>query len=86
MIDVKVFESAAAALPAVFREQPPQCGMVLGSGWSAVLQRGNVLAQVTYGEIPGLGASTVVGHSGELLLFERHGVRVAAFMGRRHWY
>lgn len=86
MVDVKVFESAAAALPAVFMEKSAVCGMVLGSGWSAVLEWDRVVERVPYGEIPGLGASTVVGHSGELVLLERHGVRVVAFMGRRHWY
>ena len=81
-----LFDSAAAALPACCFEQPPACGLVLGSGWSPVLKTGDVLVKIPFADIPGLGASTVVGHAGELLVFEKHGIRVAAFLGRRHWY
>ncbi len=85
-MNTSLFDDAAASLPPCCSEQPPACGLILGSGWGAVLQTGRVLARVPYRDIPGLGASTVVGHAGELLLFERHGIRVAAFMGRHHWY
>lgn len=85
-MNTQLFETAAAALPACCYEQPPACGLILGSGWGSALQTGRVLARASYRDIPGLGASTVVGHAGELVLFERHGIRVAAFMGRRHWY
>lgn len=85
-MNTALFDSAAAALPAVCFEQVPACGLILGSGWGAALKTGRVLARVAYRDIPGLGASTVVGHSGELLLFEAHGIRVAACLGRRHWY
>ena len=85
-MNTQLFETAAAALPACCFEQPPACGLILGSGWGAALQTGRVLARVSYRDIPGLGASTVVGHTGELLLFERLGIRIAAFLGRRHWY
>jgi len=80
------FETAAAALPDICREPPPDCGMILGSGWSKALAVDAPLLRLPYSEIPGLGASTVVGHAGEFLLFDRHGLRIAAFMGRRHWY
>lgn len=85
-MNTSLFDAAAAALPSAFSGQPPACGLILGSGWGSALQTGAVLARIPYREIPGLGASTVVGHAGELVLFERHGLRVAAFMGRRHWY
>ena len=85
-MNTQLFETAAAALPACCFEQAPACGLILGSGWGAALQTGRVLARVSYRDIPGLGASTVVGHTGELLLFERLGIRIAAFLGRRHWY
>ncbi|HNX34386.1 MAG TPA: purine-nucleoside phosphorylase [Kiritimatiellia bacterium] len=80
------FETAATALPSLCFEQPPACGLILGSGWSQVLIPDTPLLRLSYADIPGLGASTVVGHAGELLLFERHGIRIAAFLGRRHWY
>ena len=77
---------AAQALPPCCLDQPPHCGLILGSGWGSALQTGHVLARLSYRDIPGLGPSTVVGHAGELLLFEKHGIRVAAFLGRHHWY
>ncbi|NLF86420.1 MAG: purine-nucleoside phosphorylase [Lentisphaerae bacterium] len=85
-IDPAMLDQAARALPPVFRERPPACGIILGSGWSQSLAHREVLARVPYGAIPGLGASSVVGHAGELLLFEQAGKRVAAFCGRHHWY
>jgi purine-nucleoside phosphorylase len=85
-MDEKLFEQAAAALPKICFEKPPACGLILGSGWSQTLQTGTVLARLSYADIPGLGAGTIAGHSGEMVLFERHGLRIVAFMGRRHYY
>jgi purine-nucleoside phosphorylase len=85
-MNTSLFAAAAASLPARCFETPPACGLILGSGWGQALQTGTPLLRLPFAEIPGLGASTVVGHAGELLLFERHGLRVAAFLGRRHWY
>ena len=85
-MNTDLFEAAAAALPKPCFGAPPVCGLILGSGWGQALQTGTPLLRLPYADIPGLGASTVVGHTGELLLFERHGIRIAAFLGRRHWY
>ena len=85
-MNTALFDTAAASLPALCFDTPPACGLILGSGWSQALLAGAPLARLPYAGIPGLGASTVVGHAGELLLFERHGRRIAAFLGRRHWY
>jgi purine-nucleoside phosphorylase len=85
-MDDKLFEQAAAALPKICFEKSPACGLILGSGWSQTLQTGTVLARISYSDIPGLGAGTIAGHSGEMVVFERHGLRIVAFMGRRHYY
>ncbi len=85
-MNTALFDAAAAALPSCCFRQPPDCGLILGSGWGQALQTGNALLRLPFAGIPGLGASTVVGHAGELLLFERQGLRIAAFLGRRHWY
>ncbi|MDD5704970.1 MAG: purine-nucleoside phosphorylase [Kiritimatiellae bacterium] len=84
--DVTSFEQAAASLPRAFFDPVPECGLVLGSGWSQAVKGWHTLERVSYRDIPGLGASTVAGHAGELLLCEHQGLRVAAFCGRRHWY
>jgi purine-nucleoside phosphorylase len=80
------FDTAAVALPRLCFEKPPVCGLILGSGWSHALTPDAPLLRLSYADIPGLGASTVAGHAGEFLLFDRHGIRIAAFLGRRHWY
>lgn len=81
-----LFETAYLAIPPLFYEPAPACGMILGSGWSRALAEIEPLARLSYSEIPGLGASTVAGHAGELRLLELNGLRVVAFCGRRHWY
>ncbi len=86
MINSKVFDSAWDVLPAVLREQPFVCGLVTGSGWSRALQPDKIICQVAYADIPGLGTSTVQGHAGQLIVFEKSGGVFLAFMGRRHWY
>ncbi len=85
-LNAAVFNAAFQALPPVFCERAPDCALILGSGWGEALAPEAVLARVPYSEIPGLGASTVAGHAGELLLCTLAGRRVAAFCGRRHWY
>ena len=85
-MDATLFGTAAAALPKTCFAFRPACGLILGSGWSQALSVGEPLFRLPYRDIPGLGASTVVGHAGEFLCFERHGIRIAAFLGRRHWY
>ena len=64
----------------------PQHAMVCGSGWGAVGESFSVLGTIPYGEIPSLGASTVEGHAGQLLLAEVEGTEILIFQGRRHFY
>ena len=86
--DFSVFDRSIDALPRQFAENPPSVAIVLGSGWSNALapDERDVLARVSYSDVPALGASTVVGHAGELVLFRFGGRAVAAFRGRRHFY
>ena len=85
-MDWKLFEAAETALSPVFFEQKPDCGLILGSGWGDVLTIDRMLGEISYADIPGMGSSTVAGHAGKMILFERHGKRIVAFLGRRHWY
>ena len=85
-VNVKVFEKAAKALPADFFASPPLCGLILGSGWGDALSSERPIAEISYSDIPGMGASTVVGHAGKMALLMRYGVRIVACFGRRHWY
>lgn len=80
------FDAAAGYLPDVCFKAPPDLGILLGSGWGAALSYDEVVFRVAYADIPGLGASTVKGHTGEFILFRRGGKLVAAWCGRRHYY
>lgn len=65
----------------------PDTAIVLGSGLGSVAETlGVVEAQVPYAEIPGLGAATVPGHAGRLVLCRVAGRPVLIAQGRRHLY
>jgi purine-nucleoside phosphorylase len=64
----------------------PRAGLILGSGWDAAADFFKKRATLSYGVIPGLGASTVAGHSGQLHWCEAFGVETFLFQGRRHFY
>ena len=80
------FDESAAYFPDLCFRSPPDLGIMLGSGWGEALKTDEVVFRASYSESPGLGASTVQGHSGEFLLYRRHGKLVAAWCGRRHYY
>lgn len=86
MIDSEIFRQAFDSLPREVRDSKPLCGLILGSGWNQAIVPDETLARIRYATIPGLGASTVAGHSGELLLFRKYEKTFMAFLGRRHWY
>lgn len=85
-MNAKSFDAAAGYFPDECFRRPPDLGIVLGSGWGAALEKDEVVFHASYADIPGLGASTVVGHAGEFFLYRRHGRLVAAWCGRRHYY
>lgn len=86
MIDSDIFRKAFDSLPGKAQDCHPLCGLILGSGWGGVILPEETIARIRYAEIPGLGASTVAGHSGELLVFKKYEKVFMAFLGRRHWY
>lgn len=61
-------------------------GILLGSGWGDALDPDEIISRTSYSDIPSLGASTVQGHAGELVIYRKAGKTVAAFCGRRHYY
>jgi purine-nucleoside phosphorylase len=80
------FDAAAGYLPDVCFDGQIDLGIMLGSGWGSALKMDEVLVRISYGDIPGFGASTVAGHTGEFVLYRRAGKRIAAWCGRRHYY
>ena len=85
-MNIKFFDQAAGYLPDVCFKGAPDAGILLGSGWGEALEMDEVLVRIKYADIPGLGASTVQGHSGEFILYRRNGRLIAAWCGRRHYY
>jgi len=85
-MNFKIFDDAAGYLPDECFRNPPDLGILLGSGWGDALMMDEVVFRAAYADIPGLGASTVQGHVGEFILYRRGRKLVAAWCGRRHFY
>ena len=64
----------------------PAIGVVLGSGLGAFADALEDAVAVPFAEIPHFPASTVVGHSGALVVGRSRGVPVAVMKGRVHFY
>jgi purine-nucleoside phosphorylase len=66
--------------------QPPQLGLVLGSGLGAYAETLDHKTIIPFDELPHFPRSTIVGHSGRLVLGDADGVPVAVLQGRVHLY
>ncbi len=66
--------------------EPPQVGVILGSGLGPAVAWVEDPVSFPYAELPGLPAATVPGHRGRVVLGRRRQVRVAVMEGRLHVY
>ena len=64
----------------------PTVGVVLGSGLGNVVKAIDVETEIPYADIPGAKASTVMGHSGKMILGRAGNVPVVVLSGRMHFY
>jgi purine-nucleoside phosphorylase len=64
----------------------PRVGIILGSGLGGFASQVKDATAIPYAEIPHFPQSTVVGHSGKLVLGTVGGVPVAVMQGRVHAY
>ncbi len=64
----------------------PDVGVVLGSGLGAFGDQLSGLQKISYGDIPHMPKSAVVGHAGNLCLGGVGSARVACLQGRVHLY
>lgn len=64
---------------------PVRIGLVLGSGLGTLADRVDGVA-IDYADLPGFPAAGVSGHRGQVIIGDLHGVRVAVFSGRAHYY
>jgi len=66
--------------------QPPQIGLILGSGLGAYADKLAGARSIDYADIPHFPRSHVQGHAGKLVLGTRNGARCVAMQGRVHMY
>jgi purine-nucleoside phosphorylase len=78
-------QTAVEIIRAKFQSQP-SVGIVLGSGLGAFAHSLDNPVRIPYAELPGLPASTAIGHAGELVLGQVNGCNVAVMSGRFHLY
>jgi len=86
MLDMNLLMEACEATQALLPPVKPPCVLVLGSGWSKVVEGLPARATVDYADIPCLGATSVEGHDSRLCILSAQGMDIAVFHGRRHWY
>ncbi|MCS6118547.1 xanthosine phosphorylase [Shewanella baltica] len=64
----------------------PRAAMILGSGLGAFADNLDNKVVIPYEDLDGFPVSTVVGHSGELVLGSLHGIDIVCMKGRGHFY
>jgi purine-nucleoside phosphorylase len=85
-MDMNILSLAADKVFEKLDTEKARCVLILGSGWSDVAETFEVVTEVPYQDIPGLGATGVSGHAGMLRHCRVEGENVLIFQGRRHWY
>ncbi|MDI6641426.1 MAG: purine-nucleoside phosphorylase [Elusimicrobiota bacterium] len=70
----------------LIRGQPPEIGIVLGSGLGKVAESIPDATKIPYSDIPHFVKSTVEGHRGELVCGKLFGKNVIIMCGRLHFY
>jgi len=86
MTDLYTKATAAAAHIRTRTTLQPTLGIILGSGLGNFASRVEQAVTIPYAEIPHFPQSTVVGHSGKLILGTINKIPVAVMQGRVHAY
>ena len=64
----------------------PRIGMILGSGWSSVIDAIENPQRVAYADLPGFPQSSVAGHVSDVVVGRLGRHEVAVMGGRKHTY
>jgi purine-nucleoside phosphorylase len=81
----KQIQETVAAIRARYKERPT-LGLILGSGLGPYADTFEQRTAIPFEDLPHFPHSTVIGHSGNLVLGRAEGVPVAAMQGRVHFY
>lgn len=82
---LKKINEAVSFLREQFHE-PPETGIILGSGLGNFANEIEITKTIPYASIPHFPVSTVAGHPGNLILGKVGGKQVMAMQGRHHFY
>ncbi len=85
-MNIEILNNAAETLFGKITTTNANCALILGSGWSDVANAFELVSEIPYEEIPGMGAPGVVGHAGCLRHCRAGNEDILIFQGRRHWY
>jgi purine-nucleoside phosphorylase len=85
-IEPATLQKAADWLAERLEGARPHKAVICGSGWGEVTRDVEILKRFEYQDIPGLGQTGVVGHTGELVLAACSSSSCLLFKGRRHFY
>ena len=84
-ITLEFIDHIVQSIQARIKSQP-HIGMILGTGLGGLAQAIQNARLIPYQELPGWPVSTVLGHSGQLVIGELEGKPVLAMQGRVHYY
>jgi purine-nucleoside phosphorylase len=85
-MDMEILNSAVQSIFNKLAVSEAKCPLILGSGWSDVAEAFEVISEISYEDIPGMGSPGVVGHAGRLRHCRVADRDILIFQGRRHWY
>jgi len=64
----------------------PKVGIILGSGQNELIEKFEILTEISYNKIPFFPTSTVEGHIGKLILARMNNIDIVIMQGRFHSY
>jgi purine-nucleoside phosphorylase len=84
-ITLELIDRLAYRIRSKIKSQP-RIGLILGTGLGGLAKQIQDAIIIPYKEIPDWPVSTVMGHSGQLVIGELEGKQVLAMQGRVHYY
>jgi len=84
-ITLEIIDRVAQSIQSKIESQP-HIGLILGTGLGGLAQAIQNATIIPYRELPDWPVSTVMGHTGQLVIGELEGQPVLAMQGRIHYY